>query len=374
MEKGYELRNLFWRMLQHIKELIIHYVAKNKTEHLQDFVVNKNICTKTLPLRIFSSIKKASLLSDKGSMTVEASVVLPLFMIFFINLSCSLEMIRLHSNIDVALWNVGNDLTIYGALTTENMRVLGKTGHPNDRTNEQSDCPTGIYGTVNEDIWVDNSEKTEVAVKEENTGNTIIQEIADLVISYTYIKNKLVEYLGDDYLNNSPLVNGTESLQFYDSDIFTANDNIVIITTYQVEPLINLDDFITMRMSNTYYAHLWNGYNLSGVSENDDQSKTVYITEDSQVYHTSVSCTYLTLSVRIAAYNNLSEERNSSGGCYSPCLLCVKSGKPAFVYLCDEGNRYHYSRKCYALKRSYTAVSLASVADTHRPCSRCGDD
>lgn len=371
VKKFYELRNLFKRITQQIKGHVTQCAAKNRIKHTKDCLAD-NIHDKPVWMHIFSHIKKASSLSVGGSMTVEAAVVLPLFMVFFINLSCSVEMIRLHSNIDVALWNIGNDLTVYGALTTENMRELEKTGHPSDQTNKE----TYDYGATDniEDIWAEDYEKTEVAKKEENTGNTIVQEIADLVVSYTYIKNKIVEYLDDDYLNSSPLVNGTDSLQFYDSDIFTSNDTVVIVATYQVEPLINLDDFIRMRMSNSYYAHLWNGYNVGGVAEDDNQSKTVYVTENSQVYHTSVSCTYLMLSVRITSYDNLSEERNNEGGRYSQCLLCAGSGAPAFVYLCDEGSKYHYSRKCSALKRSYKAVSLASVVNTHRPCSRCGSE
>jgi len=310
-----------------------------------------------------ASVEKASKLFIRASMTVEAAVVLPLFMVFFINLSCSIEMIRLHSNLQVALWNIGNDLTMYGALTTENMRNLEKTGHKQDESDSLEDSNR------------ENSNKedsTELTVKEENAGTTIIQELGDLVISYTYIKNRIIDYLGSEYLNNSPLSNGTDSLQFYESDIFTENDNVVIITTYQVKPLIDLGGFGTMRMSNFYYAHLWNGYNVCGPQNDSDNNRIVFITEESDVYHTSTSCTYLRLSIRVASYGNLWNERNSDNGMYTPCLLCVRSNPPPYVYVCDEGSRYHYSRNCFALRRRFSAVNLSSVAGTHRPCSRCG--
>ena len=64
-----------------------------------------------------------------GSMTVEAAVVLPLFFIFFINLSGAIEMIRLHGNISMALWDTGSDLGFYGALLTDPVKGMGKTGH-----------------------------------------------------------------------------------------------------------------------------------------------------------------------------------------------------------------------------------------------------
>jgi len=303
-----------------------------------------------------SNIKKASWFFIKGSMTVEASVVLPIFLIFFINLSCSLEMIRLHSNLCVALWNIGNDFTVYGALTTENMRSLGTTGHISDSEDESEST---------------NEESTEVSAQESSVGTRIIQELGDMVVSYTYIKNRIIDYLGEDYLNNSPLIDGTDSLQFYDSEIFTSNDTVAIVATYQVAPLIDLGDSLSFRMSNCYYSHLWNGYNVNGTTANDT-SWIVYVTENSEVYHTSTSCTYLRLTVRVAAYSNLDNERNSEGARYYPCLFCVRDGHPAYVYLCEDGGKYHYSRNCLSLRRSYSIVSLSSVEDTHRPCSRCG--
>ena len=47
-------------------------------------------------------------------MTVEASIVLPLILFFFMNLASSIEMIRLHGNLQLALWETGNELIVYG--------------------------------------------------------------------------------------------------------------------------------------------------------------------------------------------------------------------------------------------------------------------
>ena len=48
-----------------------------------------------------------------ASMTVEAAIVLPLFLFFFLNLMSSIEMIRLHGNLQLALWETGNRMTVY---------------------------------------------------------------------------------------------------------------------------------------------------------------------------------------------------------------------------------------------------------------------
>ena len=290
-----------------------------------------------------------------GSMTVETSIVLPLFLIFFINVSSSIEMIRLHSNISMALWNVGSDLGFYGALLTEPVRTMGKTGHRADADEGKAE---------------DSEDK--LNENEQNIGKIIVQELGDIAVSYMYVKNRLIDYLGSDYLENSPIKGGTEGLCFLESEIFNDEDIMDIGVTYSVSPPIDLGGPLSFRMSNRYYAHLWNGYNVGGSDKKEDKGEIVYITKDSEVYHTRTDCTYLKLSVRSSTMSALPEERNQSGGTYGRCLICAVGDPPDVIYICDEGGKYHYSRECYSLMRSYTAVSLESVRNTHRPCSRCG--
>lgn len=291
-------------------------------------------------------IKKALLHSVKGSMTVETSIVLPLFLILFVNLASSIEMIRLHSNLSYALWDTGKKISYYGSFLSDPLKGLDKTGHNKDETG-----------------------KTELKTGEEKeTADNLAGEISDLVVSYTYIKNKIAGKLGNDYLERSPMTGG---ISFWESDLF--KDDIVDITmTYKVCPPIMPEELISFRMFNRYYAHMWNGYNVSGKGREEEKDRIVYITKDSEVYHTNVNCTYLKLSVRPAAYTSLKDERNADGGKYGRCLICSLGAPPSVVYICDEGGKYHYSRNCFTLRRNYSAVSLRSVINTHRPCSRCG--
>jgi len=76
-------------------------------------ISEKRLCKKHLPFikRIFKFCP--------ASMTMEAAVVLPLFFFFFLDLTSSIEMIRLHGNFQMALWDVGNTISVYGALGKE---------------------------------------------------------------------------------------------------------------------------------------------------------------------------------------------------------------------------------------------------------------
>ena len=69
---------------------------------------------------------------------------------------------------------------------------------------------------------------------------------------------------------------------------------------------------------------------------------------------------------------DLDNERNGSGGRYYPCTVCAHGDVPDTIYVCSEGDRYHYDFDCYTLTRNYSPVPLSEVEDSHRPCSRCG--
>ena len=306
-----------------------------------------------------SCIERTSLLH--GSMTIEAAVVLPCFLFFFINLSSSLEMIRLHGNLEYALHNAGNEVCLYGSLLTDEMRSLGKTGHVSAAETDE------------------NFESGESATSEQSAAELSDTDSVDFsalaggaVLSYTYVKYRMVDSLGEDYLSASPLSNGTSSLNYFGSSIGEQDDIVDIKLTYSVTTPVDTIGAGPFFMAGRYYGHLWNGYGISGTGSNLDQEQIVYITADSEVYHITTSCTHLRLSIRGVEYTNLANERNRSGGIYSPCEVCAHGDAPEIVYVGAQGDRYHYSYECYTLNRTYSPVPLSEVEDSHRPCSRCG--
>lgn len=316
-------------------------------------------------LQRVSRIERTSLL--RGSMTVEAAVVLPCFLFFFINLSSSLEMIRLRGNLEYALHNAGNEVCLYGSLLTEEMRSLGGTGHVSAADSGTSAGSEASPGSQ------DHALPGPVSSEQSDENGTDFSALAGgAVLSYTYVKYRMVDSLGEDYLSVSPLSNGSDSLNFFGSSIGEQDDIVDIRLSYSVTTPVDTIGVGPIFMAARYYGHLWNGYKLSGTAGNLDQETIVYITADSEVYHRTTACTYLRLSVRGAEYGNLENERNRSGGRYTPCEVCAHDEAPEIIYLCDQGDRYHYSFECYTLTRQYSPVPISEVEDSHRPCSRCG--
>ena len=310
---------------------------------------------------ILSRIEKTSLLG--GSMTVEAAIVLPVFLFFFINLSASLEMIRLYGNLEYALHGAGNEVCLYGSLLTEPMKDLGRTGH----------IGPAAAGDV--------TDKPDASTDEKDSGNTSSDDINAVMaaaegtaLSYTYVRYRMIDELGEEYLDSSPLTGGSSGLNYYGSTIDEGNDILDIRLSYRVGTPFDVAGIHSFMMCGRFYGHLWNGYALGGEAKERTQEQIVYITANSEVYHLTTACTHLRLSVRSVDINALGNERNRSGGIYYPCEICAKGEVPGTVYVCAEGDRYHYSDECYTLTRSYTAVPLSEVADSRRPCLRCGGE
>ncbi len=284
-----------------------------------------------ISLFIFLCRKNVNKTSRKLSagMTVEASILLPLFIFFFLNMGCAIEMIRFHGNLQLALWQVGSEMSLYGY-------VLDSGEMP---VEEQKDS-----------WW---------------------KELAGMVFSSTYIKWRLIDHLGSDYIDQSPLTNGGDSLHLWESEIFGSGDEIDIVVTYSVSPWSRFIGFSPFRMANRYYSHIWNGYQLPAVME--EETRTVYLTEHGTVYHVRQDCTYLKFSIRQIDAKELGWVRNRYGRQYEPCAKCAKGVCPVEVYITEVGNCYHYSIGCSSLKRTIYAVPLKEAVN-YRPCSRCGKE
>lgn len=285
-------------------------------------------CDAIKGISLFASVTRQT----EGSMTVEAAVVLPLFLCFFLNLGCAIELIRLHGNLEFALCDIGNRMSVYGY---------------------------ALAGTEPE------AEETEGGIESE-----MWSELKDVAFSYTYVKSEIVKALGEQYLEESPIVQGIAGLQFVESEIFEGEDCFEIIATYEVAPFSSVAGFGSFRMANRYYGHLWNGYQIPGTEDAGEEKEVVYVAENGVVYHEDRNCSYLSLSVRKVSLQEAYESRNNNGAKYTPCMRCEDGGIQGSVYITSEGDNIHYREDCPGLRRTVNAVPKADVKN-YPACGRC---
>lgn len=304
---------------------IIH--STNPARGLLPYIIDFRDAIKGTPLSAFL----AHTLS--AGMTVEASIVLPLFLFFFLNLSSAIEMIRLHGNLQLALWDIGNRMAVCGYVL------------PKEKEIEES-----------AEWW---------------------KQAAGIAFSYLYVKEQIGDFLGKPYLEEAPIVDGINGLQFWESDISTEGDVFEITVTYQISSYCDIAAFRPFRMANRYYGHLWNGYELS--TESDENEDIVYITERGKVYHRDIDCSHIKLSIQETTLQDALKRHNSYGERYQLCDLCGKKENSTLkkeegatvVWITLDGNGVHYNRNCSGLKRTIREVPLSETAG-YLPCSRCG--
>lgn len=246
-----------------------------------------------------------------GSMTLEAAVVLPIFLFFLLSLSSAIEIIRLHNQLEAALFDTGNRVALLAC--------------------EQSEKPISS------------------------------------LISWFYVRNRVVEFAGEEYLEESPLTNGVNGLRLWEGEMLSRKDELEIMLTYRVQPTALFPGVKGFRMANRYVAHLWNGYEIT---ENPSEQGLVYVTQYGETYHRNRNCTYLVLSVYHVPTETIAYERNEEGKKYRPCELCRRGEMPELLYLTKEGECYHWDRQCSGLKRTVIAIPVEECGG-YRPCSRC---
>lgn len=262
-------------------------------------------------ISLFTALKK----EVGAGMTVEAAVVLPLFLFFLLNLSCAIELIRLHGNIQLALWQTCSKVSIYG------------------HAMEDSDFAPFFTGL--------------------------------------YINNQLIECVGEEYLDNAPVQNGSKGLMLWESDIFSSQDELDVIVTYRVSPWSSYAAFSSFRMANRFYSHIWNGYEIPEDPQGAEKYlDVVYMTENGEVYHENRNCTHLKLSIREVTRPEAESAVNQWGSSYTPCEKCNPGPLSWKLYITEEGDRYHSSLDCPGLKRTVFTVPRSRAAE-YPACSRC---
>ncbi len=154
--------------------------------------------------------------------------------------------------------------------------------------------------------------------------------------------------------------------------LFSPVDTVIDIPEpYSLKPRCNAFGIPDQLLLSRARAHPWTGYKQGsgeGGGEGSMEDPIVYVAENGTVYHLSRSCSHLDLSIRPIDRGDVDNARNAGGGKYKPCEIC--GGGSGTVYITDEGDRYHSSLTCSGLKRTIYEMRLSEVGN-RRLCSRC---
>ena len=264
----------------------------------------------------------------RGSLTVEAALVLPIFLFAVLTYLYIAEAIRFSGNAEEALHQTARQLATYSYAYEH---ALGST----------------------------------------ETGNFVLSK----GISLTLGKTMVMQHLESGYADESPVEGGSGGLSFLRSSVLNGDEMIDLFASYKVDTPFDIFGIKNFRVMNRARIRAFTGYDNTHrkESDGDEEEETVFITEHGTVYHRNINCSHLKLTIRETTKAGVSSERNDNGGKYYPCEFCGSKGENQRLYITNEGDRYHTTLTCSALKRGIQAVPLSQTGG-RRACKTCGGE
>lgn len=193
-----------------------------------------------------------------------------------------------------------------------------------------------------------------------------VPEIAVGALSAAYAQHRVMSQAGD--------TRAVKNASMLLSSFLQEEDTIDLVLTYQIRSPIRVISLPGSFFLQRARVRAWTGRSTGGGDgEAGDAADgdCVYVTETGTVYHEDPDCTHLRLSIREVQKSSLGRLRNSSGGKYHDCERCGGAAVDGMVYITEDGDRCHSSLSCSGLKRTVRQVPRAELGDM-RACSRCG--
>ena len=278
----------------------------------------------------------------KASLTVEASLVLPLFLFFFLSFLYFIQIITVQGVIQEAL--------------TETGLSMARAAY--------------IYSDFQdaEDVNAMDLSPLEEGIK------TGLEELAGIVIHNIAVKYALGSRLNEELVNTSCIAGGFDGMRFDGSEVFEGDNDIDIVIRYRVRIPVRIFGLHEMDMIQRIRVRGWNGNQIPAlyrIAEEEDKEETiVYITKSGTVYHLDRDCTHIRLSIE-EIHEKPTWHRNKNGGRYYACEACCSNDPVSgSYYITVYGDRYHRRRDCSKIKRTVQEIPLSEVGEKV-PCKRC---
>ncbi len=267
-------------------------------------------------LSLITSKKRVSFSSPfakkQASITVEASLVLPIFLMYMMTLLYSLEIVRFQSDVWEAVHKVSMEVSLQKYVKEYGMDKV----------------------------------KKEIDVQ---------QEIID------YLSSRISPFIC--------VQGGKEGVIITRAENCLGKGNTKVTVRYEVKPFIKWLPIKELIVEESCLVHGFVGYEQKALQDQIQEIIYVFITPFGEKYHFDKECTYLKVNILYEKMEKVSSLRNASGEIYYACDVCNPYHQ-SFVYYTKWGNRFHGNSGCTALKRTVYVVPFSEVGE-RTPCSKC---
>lgn len=263
---------------------------------------------------------------SRGSLTIEASLALPLFLFFMVLMMLPMKLMNEGRRIQTALEAAGEEVSQYAYIWEQ----LKQREGPEDL--ESVTIPKEFLNILTENG------------------------------ALLYVRKRLEGRVDFKHL---------EAVSFSNSSVLKDGETIDLVMNYRMKIPFSIFRVDSIPMTARSCRRAWIG--REGKSQNGDgqADELVYIGKTSTRYHRDRNCHYLFNDIKTIPFDKVDSARNSSGGKYQPCSRCGKYAQiGGSVYIMPGGEKYHSDRNCSSLAAYVQAVPLSKVRHLGA-CSYC---
>lgn len=272
------------------------------------------------------ALSSASFSRIKGSLTVEAAFVLPLFLFFMAILMLPMTAMKEGRRIQTALEAAGEEVSQYAYVL--HRLELGE--------GLESTGPGGL------------SEELSDRLTEEGM--------------LLFVRKRMEGRAGSKRI---------EAISFARSSVLRDGETIDLIMDYRVRVPFSVFGLSSIPMTARSSRRAWIGQEGGKGKKAGQEDALVYVGRTGTKYHRQRTCHYLYNDLEQIPFIQLENARNSSGGKYKPCSRCGRFAEEnGSVFIMPSGERYHSDRNCSSILAYVDAVPLSEVRHMGA-CSYC---
>lgn len=317
---------------------------------------------KYLLINVRTDLQQFSRGMCRAVLTVEAAIVLPLFLFAVLSFCYLFQVMEFRIKMQAALNQTAEQVASYGYLLG---RVTAVTEQKAEKLLEKSE------------LFSDNG-----LIRLDDAGAWIVKLLGAMPAEQA-LKQMTEKNMEPDDGRMLRAVGGWDGVSLRGSCLRDEERCVVVTAEYRIRmPFVpEMVSELEMQQSAVCRLHCGDrdyipkqkpeGGDETEAGEEADEAE-YYVTPSGTVYHQSRECRYLKIVVRSTEKERLESLRNSSGGKYYPCRLCVH-GKEAgrTVYYTSGGSSYHAAKSCSSLTRTVLVKSEDEINGLP-PCSACG--
>ncbi|WP_290760305.1 TadE family protein [Anaerostipes sp.] len=223
--------------------------------------------------------------------------------------------------------------------------------------------------SVGETLWIHGQvfHGVSEAAKEEAVYEYILEKKKTQSMRPVILKQKFLSAVNQSALNRSSLSGGAQGVLFTGSR-FKEDQAVYEITAhYRITYRLPFLPSFSGNYQQKIRQKAMTGYVCMQKESGDGM---VYVTPYKSVYHKDADCTHLSLSI---LQDSDAVKYLSGKTKYRECQHCTKyhKGKTAVIFIAEDGDAYHTDLGCSGLTRTIRKIKK-SEAKGMKPCERCG--